>query len=151
MWGLVHRSPVTTLDPLDGPNRQLPIASVQGNTPWVAPACADCPGSLVLGSAPAWLPPWSRSLGLFPWASILLYRPLDIPWICCPQLPHHPCKNGTHSTCFYSTGGHTPIVFSERSQLSQAIPHFHVERILHQRTLIARFESQRNERRVDED
>ena len=54
------------------------------------------------------LPPWSRSLGLFAWASILLYAPWDIAWICCPQLPHHPCKNGTHSTCFYSTGGHTP-------------------------------------------
>ena len=53
------------------------------------------------------LPPWSRSLRLFPWASILLYGPVDIAWICCPQLPHHPCKNGTHSTCFYSTGGHT--------------------------------------------
>ena len=25
----------------------------QGNTPWVAPACADCPGFLVLDSAPA--------------------------------------------------------------------------------------------------
>ena len=56
-----------------------------------------------------WLPPWSRSLRLSPWASILLYRPLEIAWMCCPQLPHHPCKNGTHSTCFYSTGGHAPI------------------------------------------
>ena len=54
------------------------------------------------------LPPWSRSLRLIPWASVLLYGPLDIAWICCPQLPHHPCKNGTRSTCFYSTGGHTP-------------------------------------------
>ena len=53
-------------------------------------------------------PPWSRSLRLFPWASILLYGPLDIAWICCPQLPHHLGKNGTHSTCFYSTGGHKP-------------------------------------------
>ena len=56
------------------------------------------------------LPPWSRSLRLFPCASILLYGPLDTAWICYPQLPHHPCKNGTHSTCFYSTGGHTPNV-----------------------------------------
>ena len=55
------------------------------------------------------LPPWSRSLRLFPWASVLLYGPLDIDWICCPQLPHHPCKNGTHSTCFYSTGGHMSL------------------------------------------
>ena len=35
--------------------------------------------------------------------------PWTFAWICCPQLPyHHPCKNGTHSTCFYSTGGHGP-------------------------------------------
>ena len=31
-------------------------------------------------------------------------------WICCPQLPYHPSKNGTHSTCFCSTGGHTPNI-----------------------------------------
>ena len=43
------------------------------------------------------------------------------------------------------------LTFSERSQLWQAIPQFHVERILHQRTPIARFESQCNERRVYED
>ena len=43
------------------------------------------------------------------------------------------------------------LAFSERSQLSQAIPQFHVERILHQRTPIAQFESQRNERRVYDD
>ena len=42
-------------------------------------------------------------------------------------------------------------VFSERGQLSQAIPQVHVEPILLQRTPIARFESQRNERRVYED
>ena len=43
------------------------------------------------------------------------------------------------------------LVFSERSQLSQAIPQFHVERILHEWTPIARFESQRNEPRAYED
>ena len=37
------------------------------------------------------------------------------------------------------------------AQLSQAIPQFHVERIPHQQTPIARFESQCNERRVYED
>ena len=56
------------------------------------------------------LPPSSRSLRLFAWASILLYGRLGIAWICCPQLPRHPCKNGTHSTCFCSTGGHTPRI-----------------------------------------
>ena len=43
------------------------------------------------------------------------------------------------------------LVFSERGQLSQAILEFHVERVLHQRTPIARFESQCNERRAYED
>ena len=43
------------------------------------------------------------------------------------------------------------LVFSERSQLSQAIQQFHLELRLHQRTPIARFESQCNERRVYED
>ena len=43
------------------------------------------------------------------------------------------------------------LAFSERNQLSQAIPQFHVERILHQRTPIARFESQCNECRVYKD
>ena len=27
--------------------------AIQGETPWVDPACADCPGFLVLGAAPA--------------------------------------------------------------------------------------------------
>ena len=40
------------------------------------------------------------------------------------------------------------LVFSDRNQLSQAIPQFHVERVLHQRTPIARFESQRNDTRT---
>ena len=38
------------------------------------------------------------------------------------------------------------IAFSERNQLLQAIPQFHVERILHHRTPITRCDSQRNER-----
>ena len=59
----------------------------QANTPWVAPACADCPGFLVLGSAPPWLPPWSRSLRLFPWASIF---PLQALGHCLDLLPAAP-------------------------------------------------------------
>ena len=43
------------------------------------------------------------------------------------------------------------LVSIERGQLLQAIPQLHVERILHQWTPIARFESQRNERKVYED
>ena len=43
------------------------------------------------------------------------------------------------------------LVFSERGQLSQAIPQFHVERMLNVWAPIARFEPQHNERRVCED
>ena len=40
------------------------------------------------------------------------------------------------------------LVFNERSQLSQTIPQFHVERMLQKWMPIARFKSQRNERRI---
>ena len=43
------------------------------------------------------------------------------------------------------------LAFSERSQLSQAIPQFHVERLLNEWTAIAQFELQRNERKIWED
>ena len=43
------------------------------------------------------------------------------------------------------------LAFSERNQLSQAIPQLHMERMLRQRMPIARFESQCNERRVYKD
>ena len=43
------------------------------------------------------------------------------------------------------------LAFSELGRLSQAIPQFHMERTLHQRTPFARLESQRNEPRVYED
>ena len=80
-------------------------ATLQGNTPWVAPACADCPGFLVLVSAPAPATTLVSKPQIVPWASILLYGPLGIAWVCCPQLPHHPCKNGTHSTMFLEHKG----------------------------------------------
>ena len=50
-------------------------------------------------------------------------------WICCPELPYHPSKNGTHSTCFCSTGGHIPILpqvwmagGSEKRSIQSGIP-----------------------------
>ena len=42
------------------------------------------------------------------------------------------------------------LSFSERGQLSHAIPQFHVERMLNEWTPIARFESQHKELRVCE-
>ena len=56
------------------------------------------------------LPPSSRSLKLFPCANILLHAPLDICLDLLPAAPPPPVQNRTHSTCFYSTGGHTPNV-----------------------------------------
>ena len=43
------------------------------------------------------------------------------------------------------------LAFSERGQLSQAIPQLHVERVLNEWTPIAWLESQHNERRAYED
>ena len=43
------------------------------------------------------------------------------------------------------------LAFSERSQLSQAIPQFHVQRMLNERTPIARFEWRQSERKVCDD
>ena len=43
------------------------------------------------------------------------------------------------------------LAFSERGQLSQAIPQFHVEQMLNEWKPIMRFESQRDERRVCDD
>ena len=43
------------------------------------------------------------------------------------------------------------LAFSERGQLSQAILHFHVERMWNERAPIARFETRHNKRRVCED
>ena len=37
--------------------------------------------------------------------------PRKFAWICCLQLPYHPCKkNGTHGTSFCNTRGHTLLL-----------------------------------------
>ena len=79
--------------------------SFQGKTPWVDQSCADCPGFLAPG---CWRRPTSRassrSLRVCPWPRNCLMALRANSWICCPQLPYHPSKNGTHSTCFCHTG-----------------------------------------------
>ena len=50
----------------------------QAKTPWVAPACADCPDFQVLGSASALASTFISEPQFVPLASILLYGPLDI-------------------------------------------------------------------------
>ena len=70
------------------------------------------------------LQPSSRSLRLFPWASILLRGPLDM---CLDPLPPAllpSMQNGTHSTCLYSTGGHIPNLVARIARpISLAIWH----------------------------
>ena len=78
---------------------------IQGNTPWVAPACADCPDFLVLGSAPAPTATLVSEPQIVPLASILLYGPSEIVWICCPQLPYHRAKTGRTAHGFTAQGG----------------------------------------------
>ena len=93
----------------------MPLSTVigtgnyQGNAPWVAPACADCPGFLVLGSAPAPTATLVSEPQIVPLASAFFaVRALGDCLDLLPAAPPPPCKNGTHSTWFYSTGGHTP-------------------------------------------
>ena len=85
--------------------------TIQRKTPWVDSTCADCPGFLVLGAAPSTAS--TVRLGASdcsPGLAFCFLAPWAFPWICCPQLPYRPFENGTHSTCFYSTGGyHTTI------------------------------------------
>ena len=64
---------------------------IQGNNPWVDSACADCPGFLLPGAAPAPPSPFVLGLRLFPWASILLHGPLDI---CLDVVPAAPLPPG---------------------------------------------------------
>ena len=65
---------------------------LSGKYPWVAPACADCPGFLVLVLLLPRLPRWSRSLRMFPWPSISLYGPLDICLDLLPAAPPPPMQ-----------------------------------------------------------
>ena len=50
---IAKQSEEATFAPISRGHVHLSSLVSQGNTPWVAPACADCPGFLVLGSAPA--------------------------------------------------------------------------------------------------
>ena len=60
--------------------------------------CSPCPGfRLCVGASDC-----------APGPAFCFMGPCTFAWICCLQLPHHRGKTGTHSTCFYSTGGQTP-------------------------------------------
>ena len=83
------------------------VIDIQGKTPWVDSACADCPGFWGLGCCPPpRLPPPSRSLRLCPWASILLHGSLDILLGSAAQPPHHRMqKTGRTAHVFTAQGG----------------------------------------------
>ena len=60
---------------------------------------------LVPGAAGARLSASARSLRLCPPTSICCTFPRTFAWICCPQLPHHPCKTGCTAQVFAAQGG----------------------------------------------
>ena len=70
----------------------------QGKTPWVDSACADCPGSLVPGATGAGFQLHLGASDCAPELAFCFMGPWTFAWICCAQLPYHPCKNGTHTT-----------------------------------------------------
>ena len=67
--------------------------ALQGKTPSIDSACADCPGFLVLGAAPA---PASTFVSDPQTAVAFCFMgPWTFAWICYPQLPYHLCKDGS--------------------------------------------------------
>ena len=89
-----------------------PFVRLQERPPWVDRSCPDCPGFPVLGAGD--VPPPELHPGASECAPALAFAFMALranSWICLPQLPDHPSKNGTHSTCFCSTRGHTLIKF----------------------------------------
>ena len=79
----------------------------QGKTPWVAPACAECPGFRVLGAPLA--PGFRLCVGASdcaPGLAFCFMGPWTFAWICCLQLPHHRCaKPGRTAHLFTAQGG----------------------------------------------
>ena len=105
-WCRFTNSDPTPVHPL---HFDIPLS--QRKTPCVDQSCADCPGFLVLGAGDA--PPPELHPGASKCAPGLALALMPFEqnfWICCPQLAYHRCKNGTHSTCFCSTRGHTPTI-----------------------------------------
>ena len=67
-----------------------------------------CRLSWFSGPGPCSFPSFHLRLGASdcsPGLASCFMGPWTFAWICCPQLSYHPCKNGTHRTCFYSTWG----------------------------------------------
>ena len=58
-------------------NCNVPLIQISGKYPWVAPARADSPSFLVLGSAPAPASTLVSEPQIVLWAGILLYGPLE--------------------------------------------------------------------------
>ena len=69
----------------------------QAKTPWVDPACADCPGFLVLGAAPA-------PASTFASDSILLHGALDIWLDLLPAAPLPPVQKRDAQHIFTAQG-----------------------------------------------
>ena len=82
------------------------VAHNQGKTSWVDQSCADCPGFPVLSAGHA--PPPELHPGASECALGLAFSFMPLranSSISCPQLPYHPCENGTHRTIFLQHKG----------------------------------------------
>ena len=111
--GTTQLTLVFCLETMFGYFPEVPVTKIRVSAPapeknptviWVDSECADCPGFLFFWVLLLPRPPrssWSV-LGL----AFCFMGPWTFAWIGCPQLPHHPYKNGTQCC---STGGHTPM------------------------------------------
>ena len=73
----------------------------KGRSPWVDSACADSDQIVLLL--------WSWVLRAYLQTSVCCMAP-GFAWVCCPDRPYRPCKQGTHNIGFYITREHTPVL-----------------------------------------
>ena len=82
------------------------VLNIQGRTPWVDSACADCPGFLLLGAAPAPVSAFVSEPQISPWASTLLHGLLNICLDVVPRSsPTTGAKTGRTAHVFTAQGG----------------------------------------------
>ena len=89
------------------------LALIQRKTPWVDSACADCPGFSGPGCCSC--PGFHLRLGASDCCSGLAFcfmGPWTFAWICCLQLPCHPCKTGRTAHVFTAQGGTRRLMVS---------------------------------------
>ena len=78
---------------------------MQGKSAWVDSACAGCAGFLVPDAVRSPAPSFMEEPQIVPELAFASSHLRGNYWICCLQLPYHPCNTGTHSTCFFAPRG----------------------------------------------